>query len=740
MKVWTLNAIALSCSMMLTACGGGKPQEASPVAAVPAAATAPTPEPVPAKAADVDGTRLIAADSEPGSWMSYGRTYNEQRFSPLQKINAGNVAKLGLAWSYKLDVDRATEATPIVVDGTMYVTGAFSIVSALDPVTGKELWKYDPKVPRDKDRDGCCDVANRGVAVWKGLVYVGAYDGRLIALDAKTGKQVWEVDTVVDHERSYTITGAPRIIKGKVIIGNGGAELGVRGYVGAYEAETGKLLWRFYTVPGDPSKPAENKAMEMAKATWKGDKYWKFGGGGTAWDAMAYDPDLDLLYIGTGNGSPWNRSVRSPGGGDNLFLSSIVALRPDSGDYVWHYQTTPSDNWDYTATQHIMLADLKIGDGTRKVLMQAPKNGFFYVLDRATGELLSADKFAPANWATHVDMKTGRPVESATADWSKKPQLISPGPLGAHNWQPMSFNPQTGYVYIPMQEAVALYAPDPKQKFSGKGNWHTGGQPLALPENAKEISDIAALHKGHLIAWDPVARKEVWRQDYITLWNGGTLSTAGGLVFQGTADGRVVAYSADKGVKLWETPANTGVMAGPMSFEINGEQYISVAAGWGGAFPLVLGGLAEPAKVRASARVLTYKLGGTATLPAVAPVAAKQPPPPPLTGDEKSVARGRDLYNGHCGVCHGVSAVAGSVLPDLRYLSPEKHQIFAGIVAGAYAAKGMPSFAGTLSPQQVEDVHQYVIKRAHDLKADLDAVAAASATPMTAAVAEAPAK
>ena len=674
--------------------------------------------------ANVDGARIIGADSEPGSWLSHGRTYDEQRFSPLKKVSAENVSKLGLAWHYRLDVDRATEATPIVVDGVMYVTGAFSIVSALDPVTGKELWKYDPKVSRDKGRDGCCDVANRGVAVWKGKVYVGAYDGRLIALDAKTGSVVWEVNTVLDANRSYTITGAPRIIKDKVIIGNGGAELGVRGYITAYDTETGKELWRFFTVPGDPSKPAESKTIEMAKATWKGDAYWKLGGGGTVWDAMAYDPELDLLYIGVGNGSVWNRNVRSPGGGDNLFLSSIVALKPDNGDYVWHYQTTPGDNWDYTATQHIMLANLKIGDADRKVLMQAPKNGFFYVLDRATGELISADKFAPANWASHVDLKTGRPVETPEGDWSKEGKLVSPGPLGAHNWQPMSYNPQTGFVYIPMQEAVAYLAPA-KQEFTGKGTWHLGSTPLALPEDPKEVAGAAAAHKGHLVAWDPVAKKEVWRQSYVTVWNGGTLSTAGNLVFQGTADGRFVAYSADKGEKLWETPANTGVMAGPVTYEINGEQYVTVAAGWGGAFPLALGGLSEPAKVRPEARILTYKLGGTATLPPPKNEPHVQPEPPQVTANEKVIAAGRDLYNAHCGMCHGPNAISGSVLPDLRYMTPETHQLFNGILAGAYAAKGMPGVMDKLKPDDVEAIHQYVIKRAHDLKKELSARAPA---------------
>ncbi len=709
-KVWVAQALVVA--MLLGGCGKKESQ--------PALAPAEK-----AQLAAVDGARIINADSEPGSWLSHGRTYDEQRFSPLKKIDTSNVAKLGLAWQYKLDVDRATEATPIIVDGVMYVTGAFSIVSALDPVTGKELWKYDPKVARDKGRDGCCDVANRGVAVWKGKVYVGAYDGRLIALDAKSGDVVWSVNTVLDEKRSYTITGAPRIIKDKVIIGNGGAELGVRGYITAYDTETGKQLWRFFTVPGDPSLPAESKAMELALPTWKGDQYWQFGGGGTVWDSMAYDPDLDLLYIGVGNGSSWNRNVRSPGGGDNLFLSSIVALKPDNGDYVWHYQTTPGDTWDYTATQHIILADLEIGDATRKVLMQAPKNGFFYVIDRVTGELLSADKFAPASWATHVDMKTGRPVESADADWSKEPRLVSPGPLGAHNWQPMSFNPQTGLVYIPMQEAIAYFAPT-EQPYSGKGTWHMGSTPIALPETQAELDGVVAAHKGHLVAWDPVAKKEVWRQSYVTVWNGGTLSTAGGLVFQGTADGRFVAYAAQDGAKLWETAANTGVMAGPVTYEINGEQYVTVAAGWGGAFPLALGALSEPAKVRPEARVLTYKIGGRDSLPPPRNEPAVLPEPPELVADEKLIDEGRELYNGHCGMCHGPNAISGTVLPDLRYLKPESHRIFAGILAGAYAQRGMPSVMDKLTPEDVEAIHQYLIKRAHDLKRDLEAANPAS--------------
>lgn len=673
--------------------------------------------------AAVDGDRIIQADSEPGNWMSTGRTYDEQRYSPLGRINQKNVGKLGLAWSYKLPIDRVTEATPIVVDGVMYTTSAYSVVYALDARSGEVLWSFDPEVPKVKAREGCCGPANRGVAVWKGKVYVGAYDGRLLALDARDGKVVWDVDTVADHERAYTITGAPRIVKGKVIIGNGGAEMGVRGYVTAYDAESGKQVWRIFTVPGAPDEGPDDHWMEIARPTWFGDRYWVQGGGGTAWDSMAYDPELDLLYIGTGNGSMWNRKLRSEGKGDNLFLSSILALRPETGEYVWHYQTTPGDTWDYTATQHIVLADLQVGDRVRKVLMQAPKNAFFYVLDRKTGELLSAEKYAHSTWASHVDMKTGRPVETESADWTSKPQLISPSPLGAHNWQPMSFSPRTGLVYIPAQESAALYAGDDQARYLFKGMYNTGTQPFVVPEAGPELKAAADAFQGKLVAWDPVEGKAAWTQSYVTIWNGGTLATAGDLVFQGSADGRVIAYAAESGKKLWESPANTGVVAAPMTYEVDGEQYVTFMAGWGGAFPLVMGPVAERAKVQADARILTYKLGGKQTLPPPKPKPVLPSAPPALTADADMLERGSYLYNGLCAVCHGVNVVGGGVIPDLRYLTPEKHQIFAGILAGAFQQRGMPSFTGLLAPEDVTAVHQYVIERTGALRETLSKAA-----------------
>ena len=443
----------------------------------------------PIRAANVDARRLAAAAAEPANWMTHGGTYAEQRYADLEQIDTGNVGKLGLAWSYDLDTNRGQEATPLIVDGTMYTTTAWSKVVALDAATGKEKWTYDPEVPMDRGHAACCDVVNRGVAAYKGMIFVGALDGRLIALDAETGKVKWSTVTF-DQKQPYTITGAPRIVKGNVIIGNGGAELGVRGYVTAYNAMTGKKVWRFYTIPGDPAKGPDGEASDdvlkaKAGASWSG-KFWQAGGGGTVWDAIVYDEELDRLYIGVGNGSPWNHQVRSEGKGDNLFLSSVVALDPDTGKYVWHYQGTPGETWDFTQTQPIMLATLNIEGRPRKVLMQAPKNGFFYVIDRETGKLISAKGFVPQTWTTGVDMATGRPIEVPEQRFRKSSALVQPSALGAHNWHPMAFSPKTGLVYLPAQEVPVAYQTDPKYKHKQGAwniavNWALNAPPARLP-------------------------------------------------------------------------------------------------------------------------------------------------------------------------------------------------------------------------------------------------------------------
>lgn len=665
-----------------------------------------------------DGARLEAAASEGDNWLTNGRDYAEQRFSPLDAINTGNVAKLGLAWSYDLDTHRGQESTPLEVDGVLYTTSAWSKLQAFDVESGKLLWQFDPRVPGETGAKACCDVVNRGAALWHGLVFIGTLDGRLIAVDAKTGKQKWSTLTV-DQSKRYTITGAPRVVKGKVIIGNGGAEFGVRGYVSAYDTETGTLAWRFYTVPGDPSQPVESPILSEAATTWNGE-WWKYGGGGTVWDSIAYDAELDLLYIGVGNGSPWNQRVRSPGGGDNWFLASIVALRPDSGEYVWHFQTTPGESWDYTATQHIILADLSIGDGVRKVLMQAPKNGFFYVIDRTSGEFISARNYVTVNWASGVDAKTGRPIENPQARFYQtgKPSIQQPGPFGGHNWQPMAFSPLTGLVYIPANDMSFPYVDDAKFVTRKLGvNLGVDGVAASLPQDAGTRAAVMAATKGHLAAWNPIEQKEVWRVQYPSPWNGGVLATAGGLVFQGTANGEVRAYRADNGKELWSFAAQTGVMAPPITYRVNGEQYVTVVAGWGGAFPSVAGEVSWVAgKLPNRSRVLTFKIGGTAQLPPVESRIRELPVPPRATAAAATVLEGKTVYHRYCYYCHGDAAISGGVIPDLRFSTAlgDAGAWSAIVRKGALASNGMIACGDEVSASEAEAVRAYVILRANE--------------------------
>lgn len=684
----------------------------------------------------IDVARADSAAGDPDNWLLHGRTYREERFSPLEQVNRGNVGQLGLAWSHKIDDDRGLEATPIVVDGVMYVSGPYSKVYALDAATGQRLWTYDPRVDRGISGSACCDVVNRGVAVWKGRVYIGVLDGRLEALDAASGKRVWSVDTVTDHKRNYTITGAPRIVKDKVLIGNGGAEYGVRGYVSAYDAATGKLAWRFFTVPGDPAQPPENEAMALARKTWFGNDYAMYGGGGTAWDSMSYDPELNLVYIGVGNGSVWSRKLRSQGQGDNLFLSSIVAVNADTGAYVWHYQTTPGEEWDYTATQQITLADLTIDGLKRKVLMQAPKNGFFYVIDRTNGKLISANNYVPVNWAKSIDLKTGRPVfdtEAARYEDGRL-RLVTPAGFGGHNWHPMSYNPQTGLVYIPaMIGAWYFQAVDQSPMPGQKGTFNFGAVPtMGIPPDpgerthpqASDIPDLAepedleriqhAWH-GRLIAWDPVQQKARWAHEYTAMYNGGTLSTAGGLVFQGSGDGHFYAYDAQDGKQLLDVPLTTGVIAAPISYRIKDVQYVAVAAGWGGGYTLFSGPVAQQAHQRANAQVIAFRLGGTAKM---------LPPPPsrePVTLPQTTLApdrlaHGQLNYLIHCAACHGVAVISGGVVPDLRYMTRNTFDSFDGILQGALASAGMPDFSRKLSATDREEIKQYIARRNADLR------------------------
>ncbi|MBL6939398.1 MAG: PQQ-dependent dehydrogenase, methanol/ethanol family [Alphaproteobacteria bacterium] len=725
--------IAAALLLLLAACGpdgNDGPKNAGSTTSRPAP-TAPAPDSGDGaarldNAADVDGDRIIHADNTPGDWLSYGRTYSEQRFSPLKDINRDNVKQLGVAWEFRTNTTRGLESTPIVSNGVMFVTGSWSKVWALDARTGRQLWFYDPEVPGKWGRYACCDVVNRGVAVWKGAVYVGTLDGRLVKLDARTGKPVWDINTI-DRNRPYTITGAPRVVKGMVLIGNGGAEYGVRGYITAYDADTGRQIWRFYVVPGNPALPPEDKAMADAMHTWStggtANHWWDQGGGGTPWDSMAYDPDLDLLYVGTGNGGSWNRNLRSPGGGDNLYLSSIVALKPDTGELVWYYQTTPGDDWDYTATQHIILADLMIDGVLRKVLMQAPKNGFFYVIDRATGKLISAQPYTTITWARGVDMATGRPIENPGVRYGRNPSIQIPGPVGAHNWQPMSYDPETGLVYIPVIDSNFIYAQQRQLSYK-PGAWNTSdfaqlGQMIAADIAKGQIPPPA---KGYIRAWDPVTQKMVWQVEMSGGWNSGLLSTAGGLVFFGGSDGMFGAYDAKTGAKLWAIDLKTGMSAPAITYTVDGEQYIAIAAAFGGSGGL--GATSDPNTAlqkygNNQGRIFAFKIGGNKVVnPMPSEVPATVPAPPAETVDPKLAASGFTIFHHNCAVCHGVLMVSSGEVPDLRTVAPEIWNQYDEIVLdGALQDSGMASFKDILSETDVKAVRAYALQQAQALHA-----------------------
>jgi PQQ-dependent dehydrogenase (methanol/ethanol family) len=644
-------------------------------------------------------------------WPLTGRTDTDQRFSPLTQINDTTVSGLGLAWHHEFDTDRGQEATPVVVDGVLYTTTAWSKVYAFDARNGALLWSYDPGVDRARGFLACCDVVNRGVALAHGKVYAAALDGRLFALDAKTGKVLWSTVTV-DQSRPYTITGAPRVIHGKVLIGNGGSEYGVRGYLSAYDAETGKLAWRFYVIPNRTGKAdgaASDAVLEKAaRATWGGGVP-EAGGGGTVWGSLTYDPDLNLVYFGTGNGSPWNAVHRSDGKSDNLFLSSIVALDPDTGRYVWHYQATPDDTWDFDATQSLTLADLTIGGRPRKVVMQANKNGFFYVIDRANGHLISAKGFVPMTWASGVDARTGRPIEVPGARYEKKVAVISPSPTGGHNWQPVAFDPRQGLVFIPAMETPFGFGDDPNFKYRPGGiNFAFDTSLLALPDEKAQRAAIKASLKGELMAWDPVKQEARWSTPHEYYWNGGVLATAGDLVFQGDAEGDFAAYDSRTGKQLWRYDAGEGVIAAASTYAVDGQQYVAVMVGYGGTGPLFQH-WALPDRPRLPGRLLVFKLGGTDTVPPF-------PKPPPRTIDLTSISssgdasRGKALFHQNCVICHSSNAT-GRYLPDLQ-TSPmiTSDAAFRTVVLdGALAGNGMVSFAKFLTPGDAESIRAYII-------------------------------
>jgi quinohemoprotein ethanol dehydrogenase len=666
-------------------------------------------------AAAVDSARMAKQETDGKDWLHDGRTYSAQRYSTLEQINAGNVDQLGIAWYDELDTFRGVEATPLYADGVLYNILPWNITIAYDARTGKRLWTYDPQVPREFGRYACCEPVARGLAMWNGKIIIATLDGRLIALDAHTGKPIWSVQST-PKDMPYTITGAPRVFDGKVVIGNSGGDMGIRGFVAAYDVETGKEAWKFYLTPGDPAKGPDGAAsddiMEMMRKTWAGE-YWKLGGGGNAWDSIGYDPELKLVYIGTGNGSPLSWHYRSDRKGDNLFLCSIVAVNVETGKYAWHYQVAPEEDWDYTCTQSIITADLEIEGKTRKVLMQAPKTGYFYVIDRTNGKFISAGQIAPVTWAKGVDPKTGRPIINPDAHYGTDPFLAAPGPGGAHNWFPMAYSPRTKLAYFPLYESGMPLALDPNfepKPFRSNAGW--GGYTGEAAKKRAELNKQAAeMEKAYLLAWDPVKQKAAWKIPLPRHGNGGVMVTATDLVFEGTTRQTFAAFDARTGKLLWEMPIQSAPVAGPITYMLDGVQYVAVNAGWGGGAAVVERG-AGIEMPRASARLIVFKLGGKVQLPPLKPE-AKAPPPPPLTASEAQVARGAQLFAETCAVCHGQRAVGG--VKDLRKMTAETHAQFNDIVLkGTFAAKGMAGFADLISSEDAEAIHGYLIARANE--------------------------
>ncbi len=652
---------------------------------------------------------LTAAGPGNGNWTFYGQDSGEQRFSPLEQINAQTLDQLGLAWAMELPAQaRSMQGTPLAIDGTLYFSTSLSKLYAVDATSGKLLWEYDPEVGKEHPRAlRTSHQGSRGIGWHEGAVLLATLDGRLVSVDGKSGKPNWIVDTIDEEDTRKVITGAPRVFDGKVIVGNSGADFGTRGYVTTYDAKTGKFLWRFYTVPGNPANGFEDEAQAMAAKTWSGE-WWRWGGGGTVWNAMTYDKDLDRVYIGVGNASNYNPAQRSPQGGDNLFLASIVALDAKTGKYIWHYQLNPNEAWDWKATNEIILADLDIQGQRRPVLMQAAVNGFFYVIDRRDGKLLSAEKFGKVTWAERVDLKTGRPVEAVNARYGNdKPVTLYPSQLGVHNWQAASFNPQLGLVYIPTLQQPGTYWTN-QQKFTEAEKFTVGARhyEFALGSRFSLAKVDPEDGTGGLDAWDPVAQKARWTVKHKTGWNGGTLATASGLVFQGTADGWLKGFDGKTGQELWKFNARNGILAPPITYLVGGEQYLTLLVGYGAAAPDDPGwrfGKHLP-------RVLTFKLGGKAQLPPTPPptFAVKPLDDPAFKIDEVSAARGREVWLRNCSICHTPGG-ANANWPDLRESAmAQDYETLRQIVReGALAPLGMPQF-DELTDQQVRDISMAV--------------------------------
>ena len=670
-------------------------------------------------AANVTAQRAVKAAGEAGQWMMYGGTYSEQRFSPLKKIDSDNVGQMGLQWFADYETNQNQHGSPLYIDGVIYVSTARNVVYAFDAKSGKQIWKYNPMISGVRLRYNV-GLVNRGIAAWRGKIIMGTLDARLVAIDAKTGKEVWATDTVPkglgemgDH---YAITMATRVAKGKVFIGGAGGEFGVRGWIAAFDAETGRQVWRFWTVPGDPAKGYETAALERAAKTWTGEFWKQTGGGGSVWDGALYDPVTDLLYFGTGNASPWNAAVRQPTGGDDLYAASIIAVKPDTGEYVWHYQETPGDSWDYDAVSPMMTADLRIGGKKQHVLMQPSKNGFMYVLEAKSGKLISADAFTEVNWSTGVDMKTGRPAVVPAAYYRDEPWNLAPGVQGGHSWHPNAFSPLTGLIYIPAWEAYSTLAGIDPSRAPPPGVFSLGINMGARAAPGKELKPYSRTGvTGRLKAWDPVARKVVWESEPFGggLPTSGVLATAGNLVFMGNGNGKTLSgFDAKNGKKLWTFEAKTAVFAAPISYQLDGVQYVAAS----------VGGVAQGGDYFAPthARMLVFALGGKSTLPEPEPYTPPPLNPPPSTAAAEVISHGGEVYTQYCSVCHGVNGVQqrtsfpNLMITPLLWTQPAFDQV---VLGGGRAEKGMGSFSKDLKAEDTAAIREYLISRANAVKA-----------------------
>ncbi len=707
-----LLSLSLAIPFALAGCGQAADQNAAADAAAPAeqnAVVAAAAEAAPTAVA-VDEARLLQGTNDPNLWAHYGGSYNEQRYSPLEAINPANVGQLGLAWYADYDTNQNQHGSPLYVDGVIYVPTARNVVHAFDARSGERVWTYTPiMVPNPN-----LGLVNRGLAAYDGKIFMGKLDAHLVALDAATGEPVWDIDTVPeslglgDMRKQYSITMAPRIAKGKVFIGGSGGEFGARGWIAAYDVETGQEVWRFWTVPGSPENGFEGEHLRFAAETWPDDiKFWEQGGGGTVWDAAVYDPVTDLLYFGTGNGTPWNREMRDPDDGDNLFVASVVAVNPDTGEYVWHYQETPGDSWDYDAVSPMMTADLTIDGAQRHVLLHPSKNGFMYVLDAATGQLISGDAFTGVTWATGIDLATGRPIEAPGARYETEPFNIGPGAPGGHTWHPNAFSPKTGLIYIPTWENYSAMAPQQRPAEGPPPLIAFGGQidRETLKPHNKQAND------GWLQAWDPVARKAVWETPRGPRATSGVLATGGDLVFMGNSNGNTLAaYHAVTGEQLWSYDAQSAVYAAPITYELDGEQYIAASVGGTGGSDYY---------APSYGRMLVFKVGGSVQLPEK--VSYTPPPlnPPESTATPEVIARGGAVYAEHCSVCHGNNGVQqrssfpNLTLSALLYSQEGFDQV---VLNGARVQRGMANYSDRLTPDDSAAIREFIIARANEVK------------------------